>query len=80
MGDYTEDKILVKNKNRGANYVSKIMLTPNCFKKLCILSHNERAKNTLRQYMVIENIIRDYYEKILLDKINIFTDNLRLSV
>jgi hypothetical protein len=34
MDDYTEEKILVKNKNRGANYVSKIMLTPDCFKKI----------------------------------------------
>ena len=30
--DYTEDKIKVKNKNgKGANYVSKILVTPDCF-------------------------------------------------
>ncbi len=38
MDDYTEEKILVKNKKRGANYISKIMLTPDCFKELCMLS------------------------------------------
>ena len=32
MDDYTEERILIKNKKRGANYVSKIMLTPDCFK------------------------------------------------
>ena len=31
MNDYTEEKILVKNNKRGANYVSKIMPTLDCF-------------------------------------------------
>ena len=41
IDDYTEEKILVKNKKRGANYVSKIMLTPDCFKELCMLSQTD---------------------------------------
>jgi hypothetical protein len=74
MSDYTEEKILVKNKNRGANYMSKIILTTNCFKELCLISQNERAKNILKQYVIIENIIRDYYEHILLDKLKVCTN------
>jgi phage anti-repressor protein len=74
MDDYTEEKILVKNKNRGANYISNIILTTNCFKELCMISQNERAKNILKQYAIIENIIRDYYEHILLDKLKVYTN------
>ena len=50
MDDYTEKKILVKNKNRGANYISKIMLTPDCFKELCMLSQSEKAKGVRKYY------------------------------
>ena len=35
---------IVKNKKRGANYVSKIMLTPDCFKELCMISQTDKAK------------------------------------
>jgi hypothetical protein len=41
-----------------------------------MLTHNENAITTLKQYIVIENIIRDYYEQILLDKLNTYTYNL----
>ena len=44
MDDYTEKKILVKNNKRGANYVSKIILTPDCFKELCMLLKTDRSK------------------------------------
>jgi phage anti-repressor protein len=54
LDDYTEEKILVKNKKRGANYVSKIMLTPDCFKELCMLSQTEKAKGIRKYYIVAE--------------------------
>ena len=67
MDDYTEEKILVKNKKRGANYVSKIMLTPDCFKELCMLSQTEKAKGVRKYYIVVEGLLRDHYEQIIND-------------
>jgi len=67
MDDYTEEKILVKNKNRGANYVSKIMLTPDCFKELCMLSQTEKAKGVRKYYIVAEGLLQDHYEQIIND-------------
>ena len=67
MDDYTEEKILVKNKNRGANYVSKIMLTPDCFKELCMLSQSNKAKGIRKYYIVAEGLLRDHFEQIIND-------------
>lgn len=65
LDDYTEKKILVKNKKRGANYVSKIMLTPDCFKELCMLSQTEKAKGIRKYYIVAEGLLRDHFEQII---------------
>ena len=65
IDDYTEEKILVKNKKRGANYVSKIMLTPDCFKELCMLSQTEKAKGIRKYYIVAEGLLRDHFEQII---------------
>ena len=67
MDDYTEEKILVKNRNRGANYVSKIMLSPDCFKELCMISQTEKAKGVRKYYIVAEGLLRDHFEKIIND-------------
>ena len=66
MDDYTEEKILVKNKKRGANYVSKIMLTPDCFKELCMLSQTEKAKGVRKYYIVAEGLLRYTKFRVLL--------------
>jgi phage anti-repressor protein len=65
MDDYTEEKILVKNNKRGANYVSKIMLTPDCFKELCMLSQSDKAKGIRKYYIVAEGLLRDHFEQII---------------
>jgi phage anti-repressor protein len=67
MDDYTEEKILVKNKKRGANYISKIMLTPDCFKELCMLSQTEKAKGIRKYYIIAEGLLRDHFEQIIDD-------------
>jgi phage anti-repressor protein len=67
IDDYTEEKILIKNKKRGANYVSKIMLTPDCFKELCMLSKTDKAKGVRKYYIVAEGLLRDHYEQIIND-------------
>lgn len=65
MDDYTEEKILIKNNKRGANYVSKIMLTPDCFKELCMLSQSEKAKGIRKYYIIVERLLREHFEQIL---------------
>ena len=65
MDDYTEKKVLIKNNKRGANYVSKIMLTPDCFKELCMLSKSEKAKGVRKYYIIAEGLLRDHFELII---------------
>jgi phage anti-repressor protein len=65
MDDYNEEKLIVKNKTRGANYVSKIMLTPDCFKELCMLSQTEKAKGVRKYYIIAEGLLRDHFEQII---------------
>jgi len=63
--DYTEEKIKVKNTNgKGANYVAKIMVTPDCFKDICMLSQTAKAKEVRMYYRTVEKILMDYYEDI----------------
>jgi phage anti-repressor protein len=69
MDDYTEKKVLIKNNKRGANYVSKIMLTPDCFKELCMLSKSEKAKGVRKYYIIAEGLLRDHFE-ILINNLN----------
>ena len=72
MDDYTEEKILVKNKKRGANYISKILLTPDCFKELCMLSQTEKAKGIRKYYIIAEGLLRDHFEQLNKKCIRIF--------
>lgn len=65
VDDYTENKVLIKNKNRGANYVSKIMLTPDCFKELCMLSKSDKARGIRKYYIIAEGLLRDHFEEII---------------
>ena len=69
MDDYTEERILVKHKNKksGATYVAKIMLTPDCFKELCMISQTEKAKGVRKYYIVAEGLLRDHYMQIMND-------------
>jgi hypothetical protein len=83
MEDYTEKKVLVKNKNRGANYISKIMLTPDCFKELCMLSKTEKAKDIRKYYIIAEGLLRDHYELIMNDlnkELNLVKNNMKKPV
>ena len=63
--DYTEEQIKVKNKNgKGANYVAKILVTPDCFKDICMLSQTAKAKEVRLYYRTIEKLLMDYYQDI----------------
>lgn len=66
--DYTEETIKVMNKdNRGANYVSKILVTPDCFKDICMISMTEKAKEVRFYYKTVEKLLIDYYQDIQLN-------------
>jgi phage anti-repressor protein len=62
--DYTEEKVKVMNKNRGSNYVSKILVTPDCFKDICMISMTEKAKEVRVYYKTVEKLLIDYYQDI----------------
>jgi phage anti-repressor protein len=41
------------------------MLTPDCFKELCMLSKTEKAKGVRKYYIVAEGLLRDHFEQII---------------
>ena len=47
------------------NYVSKIMLTPDCFKELCMISQTDKAKGVRKYYIIVEGLLRDHFEEII---------------
>ena len=41
------------------------MLTPDCFKELCMLSKSEKAKGVRKYYIIAEGLLRDHFELII---------------
>jgi phage anti-repressor protein len=82
--DYTLKTIKQNNSVRsGANYVEKIMLTPDCFKELCMISQTAKAKEVRHFYLSIEKLIRKYHQYIeekLTKKINLLEKNQKPKV
>jgi phage anti-repressor protein len=63
--DYIINKVKIMNRNNhGANYVENIMLTPNCFKELCMLSQTAKAKEVRKYFLEVERLIKKYHEDI----------------
>jgi phage anti-repressor protein len=60
--DYTLEKIKVKNKNRGSNYVDHILITPDCFKEICMISFTKKAKEVRLFYLELEKFVKKYNE------------------
>ena len=76
--DYVIHKAKKYNNNRGSNYVDNILITPDCFKELCMLSQTSKAKEVRQYYISIEKIIRQYHKYIqekLYRKINLLEIN-----
>ena len=76
--DYTLEKIKVLNRNRGSNYVDRIMITPECFKHLCMISHTKKAKEVRLYYLDMEHLIKKYHIEIqesLEEQLNILKEN-----
>ena len=68
--DYTINKVIKKNKNNnGANYVEIIMLTPNCFRELCMISQTKKAAEVRKYYITLDKLLIKYNQDIQ-DKLN----------
>jgi len=61
--DYTIEKIYIKRKV-GSTMKEEILLTPNCFKELCMISQSKRAKEVRKYFIEMEKLIKRYYETI----------------
>lgn len=48
----------------GSSYTEHIILTPDCFKELCMLSRTQRAKEVRKYYISIEKLVQKYYRHI----------------
>lgn len=77
--DYVIEKVKVLNKNGpGSNYVENIMITPDTFKELCMISQTAKAKEVRFYYLSIEKLIKKYHiyiEEKLNKKINLLERN-----
>lgn len=61
--DYTIER-LTKNKKSGGTFFYKIMITPNCFKELCMISQTTKAKEVRKYFIEMERLVKQYYEMI----------------
>jgi phage anti-repressor protein len=61
--DYSIEKINLQKKG-GGTYTYKILLTPDCFKELCMISQTERAKEVRKYFLILEKLIRKYKDDI----------------
>ena len=64
--DYVISKqhILRKTRGSGATPYQQIMITPNCFRELCMLSRSQKAKEVRKYFIEMENLIKRYHETI----------------
>lgn len=63
--DYSIEKIKIDKRGKyGTHYKEKILLTPDCFKQLCMLSQTKKAKEVRKYYLELEWIIIKYHQEI----------------
>ena len=61
--DYEIEKRIYK-RSSGKTHEEKIMLTPNCFKELCMLSRTEKAKEVRKYFLSVGKLVKKYYTDI----------------
>lgn len=59
---------IIKLKGKGRPY-EKISITPNCMKRICMLSTTKKAEEIRTYYIKIEKLI-DKYKEIIIDELN----------
>ena len=79
--DFKIKKIRKKHKidNKTSNY-DEILITPNCFKELCMISQTKKAKEVRKYFIELEKLIKRYFETIkedMLKKIGLLETNLK---
>lgn len=63
--DYVIEKATKKHKNaNGSAPIEKIMITPNCFKELCMISQTAKAKEVRKYFIEMEKLVKRYHEQI----------------
>lgn len=61
--DYTEEVTSKKHSTGGYKY-HNVILTPNCFKELCMISQTKKAKEVRKYFIHMEILIKRYYQTI----------------
>jgi phage anti-repressor protein len=63
--DYIIKKIRIKHKNsNGASIKENILVTPDCFKEICMISQTPKAKQVRKYFIELEKLIKRYFETI----------------
>jgi phage anti-repressor protein len=76
--DYSVIKLTKKSHESQSNNFINILVTPDCFKQLCMLSQTVKAKEVRKYYLELEKIIQRYHELIqeqLLKEIGLIKKN-----
>jgi len=58
--DYTIEKSIKRNGKYGGNNYKKVMLTPDCFKRLCMRSRSKRAEQVRTYFIELESLLVRY--------------------
>lgn len=61
--DYIEKRTTKQHSHGGAKFI-EILITPNCFKELCMVSQTAKAKEVRKYFIEMEKLIRRYHETI----------------
>uniref|UniRef100_A0A6C0CA17 Bacteriophage T5 Orf172 DNA-binding domain-containing protein n=1 Tax=viral metagenome TaxID=1070528 RepID=A0A6C0CA17_9ZZZZ len=82
--DYEIEKLKKSHKtNKGSTIVELIMITPSCFKELCMISETETAKSVRLYYIALEDLMTRYHyyiENNLRQKIGLLETNQKPKV
>ena len=82
--DYIIEKKKKKQLNsNGANIYEEILITPNCFKEICMISQSQNAKQVRKYFLAMEKLIKIYFINIkeeMYKKIGILENNQKPKV
>lgn len=63
--DYIIEKIKIKHENsNGASIKETILVTPDCFKEICMISQTPKAKQVRKYFIELEKLVKRYFETI----------------
>lgn len=63
--DYVETRATVKVGKYGGNNYKKVMLTPDCFKRVCMRSRSKRAEEVRTYFIQLESLLVKYKSYII---------------